>query len=166
MPHTLRVLRVALLLALVLTYKMSVEAKKSSKKSHKSKTTTVASPTMETTKKTRNPTSSVHQTDNIEKVEAEIEAFVDEEDLEPFKLTTIDDFKNSTSCAELGYPDISIYMYALPVRAKYGSSSSADVFLPVLSTHNLEIKNRDVKKIVLALHGKAGDADTYFCLGA
>ena len=103
---------------------------------------------------------------NIEKVEEEMEVFVDEEDLEPLKLATLDDFKNSTSCADLGYPDLSAYMYAFPVATKYGSSSGGDMFLPVLSTHNLEKKNRDVKKIVLAVHGKEGDADTYFCLGA
>lgn len=122
--------------------------------------TKTRAPSMAPTQAKAPPSSS-----NIDKVEEEIEVFVDEEDLEPLTLATIDEFSNSTTCADLGYPDISAYMYAFPVESKYGSSGG-DMFLPVLSTHNLEKKNRDVKKIILAVHGKEGDADTYFCLGA
>lgn len=95
-----------------------------------------------------------------------VDTFIDEEDLELLTLTTLDDISNSTSCADLGFSDIGQYRYVYPIDVKYSlaEGSSETLFLPILSTHNLNKKNKNVKKVLLAVHGKEGDADTYFCL--
>jgi len=91
-----------------------------------------------------------------------VESFVDEEDREPLTLTTISDINNSTSCADLGYADITENRYIFPIEVKYTlpDGQSDKLFLPILSTHNLAKKNKNVKKIMFALHGKEGDVDT------
>jgi hypothetical protein len=95
-----------------------------------------------------------------------VDEFQDEEDMEFLTLTTLDDVKNSTSCADLGYSDLSQYQYMYPVDPKYTvlDGITEDLFLPILSTHDLEKKNKNVKKVLVAIHGKEGDVDTYFCL--
>jgi hypothetical protein len=95
-----------------------------------------------------------------------VESFVDEEDREPLTLTTLSDINNSTSCADLGYADITEFRYAFPLEVKYTlpDGQSDKLFLPVLSTHDLSKKNKNVKKVLFAVHGKEGDVDTYFCL--
>lgn len=95
-----------------------------------------------------------------------VDTFVDEEDLDLWTTTTLEDIKNSTSCSDLGYADLSQYQYLYPIDAKYtqADGSSDKLFLPILSSHNLDTKNKNVKKVLFAVHGKEGDVDTYFCL--
>lgn len=76
-----------------------------------------------------------------------------------------------TLCTQSGlgssFSDLRPYMQRLDLTSPYGKSTSAPLFMPLFSSHNLSLTQVDpsVTTLAIYLHGLSATAQSYFCTG-